>query len=149
MMRFYVFLKDIHNKTGMLVLALVLLATIYLLINLFRKNKANKGLKVFGLIGMIAMHFQILLGFILYFLSPLGLSNFSGHTMGIKIGRFYIVEHPIGMILAAVLISLGYRKIKKTMLAEQQSTGTHIGIFIFYLLALAITIALIPWFLWD
>lgn len=71
-----------------------------------------------ALIGLITIHIQILIGFLLYLLSPLGLSNFAGESMGHKISRFYIVEHPIGMIVAAVLVTIGYKAIKNKSFSD-------------------------------
>ena len=116
----YNILKEAHNGIGMLLLFLLLINIIFIL---FKFN-----------------------GVLLYFLSPLGLSNFSGESMGHKISRFYIVEHPIGMIVAAVLITIGYKTVKKTNLSE---ASKYKRLLIYYGLGFGITAYLIPWFLWS
>ncbi|HMN33774.1 MAG TPA: hypothetical protein PKA54_10420 [Chitinophagaceae bacterium] len=62
------------------------------------------------------------------------------------ISRFYIIEHPIGMILAAVLITIGYRRSKNT---TRTNANRHLQILLFYGISLAIITYLIPWFLWN
>ncbi len=141
----YNILKESHNGLGMALLFLLLIIIIFILIRFLLKKPVNKSVKIAGLIGLIAVHTQILIGVLLYFLSPLGLSNFSGESMGHKISRFYIVEHPIGMILAAVLITIGYKAIKKTSLTDNSK---YKRVLIYYSLGFAIIAYLIPWFLW-
>ena len=76
----------------------------------------------------------------------MGSSNFSVESMQHTISRFYLVEHPVGMILAAVLITLGYRRSKNMQFSDRKR---HLQILIFYGLGLAIIGYLIPWFLWN
>ena len=61
--------------------------------------------------------------------------------MGHPIARFYIVEHPVGMILAAILITIGFRAAKKTNLSDK---AKYVRILIYYTLGFAIITYLIP-----
>ena len=142
----YNILKESHNGIGMLLLFLLLVIILFILFKFLLKKPLSKSVKVAALVGMITVHIQILIGFLIYFLSPLGLSNFSGESMKHTISRFYIVEHPIGMILAAVLITIGYKVIKKTNLSD---TSKYTRLLIFYGLGFGIIAYLIPWFLWS
>ena len=142
----YIIIKESHNGIGMVLLFLLLIVIVFVLARFLLKKPWNKSARIVALIGMIAVHVQILVGFVLYFLSPLGLSNFSGESMGHKISRFYIVEHPIGMIVAAVLITIGYKAIKKENLSDQSK---YKRVLIFYTLGFGILTYLIPWFLWS
>ena len=142
----YNILKESHNGIGMLLLFLLLIIIIFILFKFLLKKPFNKAVNVAALIGLITVHIQILIGFVLYFLSPLGLSNFSGESMGHKISRFYIVEHPIGMLLAAVLVTIGYKVINKTTLSD---TSKYKRLLIYYGLGFGIIAYLIPWFLWS
>ncbi len=74
----------------------------------------------------------------LYFLSPKVV--FSELTMKISAIRFLTVEHPLMMIVAIVLITIGYSKAKKSQVSEKHKT-----IVIYYGIALALIIAAIPW----
>ena len=142
----YNILKESHNGIGMLLLFLLLVIIIFILFKFLLKKPLNKAVKMAALIGLITVHIQILIGVLLYFLSPLGLSNFSGESMGHKISRFYIVEHPIGMILAAILITIGYRVVKKPNLGDKSK---YTRLLIYYGLGFGIISYLIPWFLWS
>ena len=141
----YNILKESHNGIGMVLLFLLLIIIIFIFIRFLLKKPFHKSVKIAALIGMITVHIQILIGFILYFLSPLGLSNFSGESMGHKVSRFYIVEHPIGMIAAAILITIGYRIIKKPNISDKSK---YTQLLIYYTVGFCIIAYLIPWFLW-
>ena len=139
-------LKESHNGLGMFLLFLLLITIIFIFIKFLLKNPFNRSARIAALIGMVTVHIQIVVGFLLYFLSPLGVSNFSGQSMGHPIARFYIVEHPVGMILAAILITIGFRVSKKTNLSDK---AKYVRILIYYTLGFAIITYLIPWFLWS
>ena len=141
----YNILKESHNGIGMLLFAFLIIIVIFILVRFLMNQPFNKTAKVFALIGLILMHLQVLVGFILYFISPLGFSNFSGEAMGNSISRLYIVEHPLGMIIAAVLITIGYSQSKKITLSDK---AKYKRILIYYTIALALVSYLIPWFVW-
>lgn len=142
----YNILKESHNGIGMVLLFLLLIVIIFILFKFLLKKPLGKSVKIAALIGLIVTHIQILVGVVLYFLSPLGLSNFSGGSMGHTISRFYIVEHPIGMILAAILVTVGYKAIKKSTLTDK---AKYKRLLIYYTLGFVIIAYLIPWFLWS
>ena len=142
----YNILKESHKGIGMFLLFLLFIIILFVFVKFLLKNPFNKSAKIAALIGLITVHLQILVGFALYFLSPLGISNFSGESMGHPISRFYIVEHPVGMILAAILITVGYRLSKKTTLSDK---AKYARILIYYTIGFAIIAYLIPWFLWS
>ena len=142
----YNILKESHNGIGMFLLFLLFIIILFVFVKFLLKNPFNKSAKIAALIGLITVHLQILVGFALYFLSPLGISNFSGESMGHPISRFYIVEHPVGMILAAIIITVGYRLSKKTTLSDK---AKYARILIYYTIGFAIIAYLIPWFLWS
>lgn len=139
-------LKEAHNILGMTILFTLFFVLIFILIAFLRKKPFRKSSKITALIGLIVMHVQILIGAVLYFLSPLGISNLSGESMQHPISRFYALEHPVGMVLAAVLITIGYSQSKNEKLS---SSGRYKRILLFYATGTAIVVYLIPWFLWS
>ena len=141
----YNILKESHNGLGMVLLFILVFVVIFVLVRLLLKKPFNKTTKTFALIGLIFMHLQIVIGLVLYFVSPKGLSNFSGEAMGDKISRLYIVEHPLGMIIAAILITIGYSQSKKITLSDN---ARYKRILIYYAIGLALVAYLIPWFVW-
>lgn len=142
----YNIIKESHNGIGLILLFLLLFVIVFILIRFLLKKPWNKLVGIVALIGMITVHVQLLIGFILYFLSPLGSSNFSQGSMSHTISRFYIVEHPAGMILAAVLITIGYRAVKTDHLSD---LVRYKKVLSFYVPGFVIIAYLIPWFLWS
>lgn len=141
----YNILKESHNGIGMLLLLVLLVVIIFILIKFILKKPFDKSAKVAGLIGLITVHVQILVGFLLYFVSPQGVSNFSGEAMGDTMQRFFLVEHPLGMIIAAVSVTIGYRLSKNTTKTDKARYGK---LLVYYILGFAIISYLIPWFVW-
>lgn len=142
----YSFIKETHNIVGMAVLLILLGVFMIALFNLLQKKPFDKTSKTAASLGLLAVYLQILLGLILYFVSPHGFSNFSGEAMKETIPRFYLVEHPFGMLLAAVLVIIGYSRSKKQKFSDAKKFRQ---IVIFYGIALVIVSKFIPWFVWK
>lgn len=85
----------------------------------------------------IATHIQLLLGLILYFVSPF--VQFGGNTMSDRTTRYWTVEHLVGMLVAVVLITLA-RSTSKRM---TDGNAKHKRMFIFNFVALVVIIAII------
>ena len=98
-----------------------------------------------GLFLMIAAHTQLLVGLYLYFAGPWGLANIQnlgfGPVMKDSVARFYAVEHIFGMLVAIVLITIGRGAAKKAI----PDAAKHKRSFWFFLVALIIILATIPW----
>ncbi|MBO9727810.1 MAG: hypothetical protein J7623_04160 [Chitinophaga sp.] len=96
-----------------------------------------------GLFFMIFCDLQLLVGLILFFVSPLsqaGISNMGG-AMKDPVLRFFTVEHETMAIIAIALVHIGKSKIKK---AASDAQKHKLGL-IFFGLALVLILALIPW----
>lgn len=83
---------------------------------------------------------QVAVGLVLYlFLSPItrtAFSNFGAAMRDTNI-RFFVAEHLVGMIIAAVLIHIGAARAKKKDSPLQAA--------IFYTLGIVVVLASIPW----
>ena len=122
---------------------LVLLFLVVAIVNAARKkrsgvefSKRDKGL---GLIALAVMHSQVLLGIVMYFMSSK--VAFGDDTFSNSILRFFTVEHLSLMLLAAVIITIGYVRSKKASSAEAKFDN----IFLYYLFGLIIILLAIPW----
>lgn len=141
-------IQFIHSYWAYLVLLIVLLATFNALAGFF--SKREYGAKDFriSLFALIVTHIQVLIGLVLYFVSPWGLKNINNIGMGAVMkdstARLFAVEHPLIMILAAVLITIGYSKHKKKLLSHKKFKTLSI----FYVIALVLILSRIPWNLW-
>jgi len=99
----------------------------------------SKGDKNLALITLIFVHLQFVAGLFLYFKK--GWSNFEEGTMANAVSRFWSVEHIGGMLIAIILITIGYSSAKRIRNDKRRFKK----IFTFYLIGLIIMIASIPW----
>ena len=140
----YTGLQHLHSAFAYLLLAVLLFAIIYNLIGYLGKKPFSETNRKVALIGLIASHLQLVIGLILYFVSPMGLSNFSGPNMKDSVSRLYMLEHPLTMIIGIVLVTIGYSKAKKLT----DSNARYRKILIFFTLGLILMLVRIPWQAW-
>jgi membrane protein DedA with SNARE-associated domain len=131
----YELLKHTHSGLRWVVLILMLIA----LYNAFTAKSFEKRNKLVNLFSMVSLHTQLLLGLILYFISPR--VTFSAGWMGNPSFRFYGMEHLAGMVIAVALVTLGYVKSKKGSNPE----AIYKPIKTFYILGLILILLSIPW----
>jgi hypothetical protein len=130
----YSIFQELHSIFRYVVFVLVLLAIIQSLLGWLGKNPYTPFNRKINLFALISAHTQLLIGIILYFLSPL--VQFNSGTMKNDTTRYFTVEHWVMMIIAIVLITMGHSKSKKLILPEAK----HRIIFIFYGIALLVVI---------
>ncbi|MEP5255874.1 hypothetical protein [Winogradskyella rapida] len=138
----------IHSKWAYLVLLVLVLATFNALIKFFGdKEFSNNDFRI-SLFALITMHIQLLLGLILFFtkdyFSTIEQVGGMGQVMKTPALRNVIIEHPLTMIIAVTLITIGYSKHKKKLTSKPKFKL----LAIFYTLALILVLAKIPWSLW-
>ncbi len=129
----------VHAHSGLRWIALILLvAAVVTAIGKWQGNSGyTDGNRKLYLFTLISVHTQLLLGLILFFISPK--VNFS--MLSEKLYRFYTVEHTAGMLIALVLITIGYSRSKR---ASDALTKQRL-VSIFYGLGLVLILASIPW----
>ena len=125
-----------------LALLLLVVAVVNSAIGMTSKKEFTAKDRKIALFGLIATHIQLVVGLILYFVSPLGLASFG--QMAESDVRIPSMEHPLVNIIAIVLITIGWSKHKKA--AENQAKFKSITIF--YGLGLLLILSRIPWKLW-
>jgi len=129
----------IHAHSGLRWIVLILL--VCAVVNAMMKKNKNSfspGDKKLYLFTLISVHTQLLVGLVLYFASPK--VNFSA-LFSNAMFRFYGMEHAVGMLLAIALFTIGYVKSKKA----EEANKKHKIVFTYFLIALLIIIAMIPW----
>src|SRR5688572_30231338 len=97
-----------------------------------------------GLWFTIGLDVQMLIGLILYAaLSPVTASAFVDMAAAMKAApvRFFLVEHPVGMIVGIALAHIGRTRIKKA----PDSESRHKKALIFFGLSLLVLLLSIPW----
>jgi hypothetical protein len=109
-----------------------------------KKEYGAKDMRL-ALFTLITMHLQLLIGLVLWFASPRGMGALSEENlMSDSAIRAAAIEHPLLMIIAVVLITIGYSKHKK----QRLSTPKFKKLAIFYTLGLLAVLAIIPWGEW-
>jgi len=141
----YTGLKHLHSYLAYLLLAALVFSIIYVIIQFVGKKSFTEKVRKVTLIGFIATHLQLLIGLVLYLISPVGLSNFSGEAMSESLSRLYILEHPLTMLIAIVLVSVGYIKAKK----PGDDARRFRTVIIYYGLGLILMLSRIPWSAWP
>lgn len=130
----------IHAHSGLrwIVLILLVVAILNAVANK-NKNLYAKKDRLINLFTMISFHTQILIGFVLYFMS--GKVSFNEGWMKNPLYRFFGMEHILMMVIAMILITIGHKKSKTNQFAAQK----HGAIITFYLIVLILVLAAIPW----
>jgi NADH:ubiquinone oxidoreductase subunit 2 (subunit N) len=140
-------IKTVHSYWAYLAVLLLVIAFVNALIGLAKNKKfSDKDLRI-SLFTLIVIHIQLILGFIVYYVSPYYESMREigmGATMKDAVIRLYTVEHPLMMILAIVLITVGFSKHKK----QTTDKGKFKTLAIFYGLGLLFVLSRIPWSHW-
>jgi hypothetical protein len=131
----YSFLQHLHSGFRYIVLALLLAAIIGSLVGWIGQKPYTNGNRKLNLFALISVHTQLLIGIVLYFISPL--VQFNSDTMKTPITRYFTVEHWVMMVIAIVLITIGHSKSKKGATDEAK----HKTVSIFYFIALLIILA--------
>lgn len=136
----------VHSIWAYLVVAVLLITTINSLSGFFSKKEYGARDMRLALFTLITMHIQLLIGIVLWFVSPNGLNAIQANGMGglSSAARKLAVEHPTLMIVAIILVTIGYSKHKK----QRLSTPKFKKLAIFYTLALIAVLAIIPWNQW-
>ncbi|PZX49609.1 hypothetical protein [Algoriphagus chordae] len=141
----YTGIQHLHSGIAYLALFALVVVIIYMLIGSLSNREFTEKDRKIGLIAFILCHIQLLVGLILYFLSPLGLEMLkSGSAMSDPAARLLALEHPLINIIAIVLISIGYIRAKK----PGASRARFRSIYMMYAIGLVLILMRIPWSTW-
>lgn len=144
----YTFIQKFHSGWAYLALLLLVVAIINSVVGLSRRKQFSDNDRKMGLFGLVFTHIQLLIGLILYFISPLGYSNIGNLGMAEVMKnaaiRLTVIEHPIMNILAIIFITIGWSNHKKATTSEAKFKS----IAIFYAIGLVLLLSRIPWQNW-
>lgn len=139
--------RMLHSYWAYLTLLMIVIATLNALYKFFGNKEFHPIDFRISLFTLIVTHIQLLLGLVLFFaadyismISEMGMKT----VMGNSVLRSNIIEHPLMMIIAVVLITIGYSKHKKKLTSKPKFKM----LAIFYTLALVCVLAKIPWKTW-
>ncbi|MGJ8737555.1 hypothetical protein [Zobellia laminariae] len=143
----YEIIQSVHSYLAYVVLVLLFLAVANAIMGWVGNKVFNMGKDLrLSLFTLILAHIQLLVGLILYFVSPSGLQAIQAFGMGglNSASRLLAVEHPFINIIAIVLITIGWSRHKKFVDGKNKFKS----IAIFYGLGLVLILSRIPWGQW-
>ncbi|MDP5230425.1 MAG: hypothetical protein NWQ38_08540 [Cellulophaga sp.] len=143
----YEIIYTLHSYLAYAVLLILILAVVSAISGLIAKKDftLEKDFRI-SLFALILSHIQLLVGVVLYFVSPKGFSAIQEYGMGGMTSalRLLAVEHPFINIIALVFITIGWSKHKKLMEANRKFKT----IAIFYGIGLVLILSRLPWGQW-
>jgi hypothetical protein len=138
-------LLQIHSILRWVILILLVLSILQSFLGWIKKRELREGDTKLWLFTMIFAHTTLLIGLILLLFGTYGILS-SGLPEGVILMkntfyRFYWVEHPSGMVVATILITLGRSMVKKQITDPLKYKRA----FWLFLLALVVIILVVPW----
>jgi membrane protease YdiL (CAAX protease family) len=140
-------IQMLHSGWAYIALLVLIVAVINAAMGFFSdKEFKEKDLRI-PLFTLIVFHLQLIIGLIGYYTS-----NYYDTMRTVGMGevmkqpelRLMLVEHPIMMILAIILITMGFSKHKKQLTDK----GRFKTILLYYGIALLLVLSRIPWGNW-
>ena len=135
----YQILKHSHSGLRWIIILLLLTAIMNSFFKMLIRSDYKKFDKVLSIASLSSVHLQIILGILLYFISPKVI--FKAESLSNSMLRFFLVEHALLMLLSATAISIGFRITKKTSVPYDK----HLNTFLFYTISLLLIVFSIPW----
>jgi hypothetical protein len=141
----YTGLLHLHNLMRWIILLLLIIAIVRGFVGMTANKPFTNADKRVGLFLMISAHITLLVGLYQWLAGRYGILTTSlppgTALMKDAFYRFYWIEHPLGMIVSVALITIGRAQSKKNIL----DVVKHKRSFWYYLIALVIIIATVPW----
>jgi len=140
----YQYLLPLHNILRWALLLAGLYAITKAALGVIHKRSFTANENRSQVIFLVLSHSQLLLGLILYFISPYVSSAMEG-GMGALMknaeSRFIVVEHSLTMIVAIMLIQVGRSLSKK----QKDDMAKHKKALLFFSIAFVLMLSRIPW----
>lgn len=134
----------LHSLLRWLLLLSLVITLVKYLAGWLGNHPWKKTDNILGIVFTSLMDLQLIFGLVLYFfLSPFTKQAFTDFGAAMKNAnlRFYAVEHLSMMLIALVLVHIGRAKSKKAKTDHEKFKTASI----FFLIALALILAAIPW----
>lgn len=130
----------LHAHSGLRYVVMLLLITVIIqsFVGWTRERKFSNIHKKVAVISMSMLHIQFIIGLVLYFISPKVV--FDPSLFGGAIIRFFTLEHPLMMLIAIVVITLGQIRSK-----SYTNYKSHKRLFWANLIGFLLIMISIPW----
>lgn len=131
-------LLHLHSSLRYVIVFLFILSIIGSLTSWTGKKPFTKGSKMLYMFTMVFCHIQLVVGLLLYVMR----GHYKGFSqMDVPQTRFFSVEHLSMMLLAIILVTIGYSSAKRL----NDEVAKHKRTFIFYTLSFLVIFFAIPW----
>jgi hypothetical protein len=138
----YEIIQKLHSGWAYIAFLLLVIAVVNSFIGLFAKKEFTDKNRKIALFALAAIHTQLLIGIIVYFVSPLGFASL-GQMKNAAL-RLTSLEHPLMNLIGITLITIGWMKHKKLT----TSVSKFKTFSIYYGLGLVVILSKIPWGSW-
>lgn len=138
----YEIIQKLHSGWAYIAFLLLVIAVVNSFIGLFTKKEFTDKNRKIALFALAAIHTQLLIGIIVYFVSPLGFASLG--QMKDAALRLTSLEHPLMNLIGITLITIGWMKHKKLT----TSVSKFKTVSIYYGLGLVVILSKIPWGSW-
>jgi high-affinity Fe2+/Pb2+ permease len=135
----YTYFVHIHSVLRWLILVFLIAAIVNSIVNLSGRTSPKCKDCAFKRLVLIVAHLQLVFGLVLYFISPKVV--FAATSMKDAVLRFFLVEHIGLMIVAVILITVGYVKSERAV----EGPRKYKTLLVYYSIALVLILASIPW----
>lgn len=139
----YEVVKGLHNILRWVVLAGGAYALFVAYRGLFGRATWREGGRLSGIVFTSALNVQLMLGLLLYGISPITRAAMQdlGAAMGDDTFRYFAMEHFVSMILAVVAAQAGFSLAKRAEGERARFVRAAVG----YTLAALLVLSVIPW----
>jgi len=136
-MNAYSIFRQLHSGFRYIIFVLLIAAIIQSLLGWLNRKPYTELNRKINLFTLISAHTQLLIGIVLFFISPN--VQFNANTMKNDTTRYFTVEHWVMMLIAIAFITIGYSRSKNIVMPESK----HKIVAIYYLIGLLIIIGTI------
>lgn len=134
-------LVHLHSAWRYVVVLLLIVSIIKAFSQWFGGNAFTPTDKKIYLFTLISVHIQLLVGLVLYFISPyVQLGDMAAAMKDAQL-RFWTVEHIATNIIGIILITIGYSTAKRVTADKAKFTR----IAVFYLIGFILIMSAVPW----
>jgi hypothetical protein len=139
----YVALLHVHNATRWIVLAAALVAILMAVRGLVTRSPWTRRSRAGSLAFVVAMDVQLVVGLLLYALSPLVRSGLADVAAGMADAtiRFFLVEHLLLMVLAVAAAHVGSVAVRRAT----SDRAKHARAATWFSVSLLLVLIAIPW----
>lgn len=137
----YTGLVHLHSAWRYVVVLLLIVSIIKAFVQWFGNNPFTSADKKIFLFAMISVHIQLVIGLILYFISPYVQFGDMATVMKTPELRYWTVEHISTNIIGIILITVGYSTAKRAVTDRAKFMRTAL----FYLIGFIFIMVAVPW----